>query len=68
MRPVLSNLERHTGDKLDGLLAGSVYTFNLKFAQEIYKDKETLDTCQHYPGKLFQTYQDCDKSYIRSES
>ena len=67
MRPVLSNLERHTGDKLDGLLAGSVYAYNIRFSEDIYNDQKTRETCQHYPSQHFNTYQECDKSYVRSE-
>ena len=66
MRPVLESLERHSGDKLEGLQVGSVYTFNLKFSQEIYQDKKSRETCRHYPDQDFKTYEECDKSYVRS--
>ena len=66
VRPVLANIERHSGDKLEELEAGSVCTFNIKFSQEICHDQKNRETCRHYPNYHFKTYKECDKSYVRS--
>ena len=66
VRPVLDTLERHTGDKMEGLRVGSVYTYNIKFSQEIYNDQKSRETCRHYPDDDFKTYEECDMSYVRS--
>ena len=65
VRTVLNNIERHTGDRLEHLEKGWVYVFFVKFTEEVYNDKKSRETCQHYPNLDFKDYQQCDKSYIR---
>jgi hypothetical protein len=64
IRPLMDNLNKQKGDQID-VEKNRNHRYYIDFYKEVFDEEDKNRNCKNYPSKIHETYQECDKKFIR---
>ena len=61
----MSNSKRQTGAKIKSPKYGHWFDYAVNFHQDLSVEQDRNIGCRNYPNKDYETYQECDKQFIK---